>query len=180
MEQNTKNFEQAKIYCIECNITGKKYIGSTCKTLSQRLKQHEYQYKRYLIDKYCYVTSFDILQLDDYTMYLLEKVHCDTQEELDAFEGHYIKKFRDFAVNKRVEGKTKLEKKEEIQKYYQDNKESKKKYQQQYREDNRELVNQKQREKILCECGIQYSRSHKARHIKTTHHQEFIADQDDE
>ena len=106
MEQNTKNFENAKIYCIECNITGKKYIGSTCKTLSQRLKQHEQDYKRYLNDKYSYVTSFDILQLDDYTISLLEKVNCDTQEELNAFEGHYIKKFKDFAVNKCVMGKT--------------------------------------------------------------------------
>ena len=144
MEQNTKNFENAKIYCIECNITGKKYIGSTCKTLSQRLKQHESDYKRYLNDKYSYVTSFDILQLDDYTISLLEKVNCDTQEELNVFEGHYIKKFKDFAVNKMVMGRTRKQ-------HYQDNKEELKKKTKQYYEDNKEEIQKKANEKILCE-----------------------------
>ena len=163
-----KNFSQAKIYCIECNITGKKYIGSTCKSLSQRLKGHESDYKRYLNEKYCYVTSFDILQLDDYVIYLLEKVNCDTQEELNAFEGHYIKKFKDFAVNKKIEGKTIEEKKQEA------NQKAK-----QYHQDNKESLNQKKKEKFICECGSQYTYSHKAEHQKSNKHKEYIADESD-
>ena len=151
----------------------KKYIGSTCKTISQRLKQHEYDYKRYLNDKFNYIKSFDILQLDDYTISLLEKVNCDTQEELNAFEGHYIKKFKDFAVNKMVMGRTRKQ-------HYQDNKEEIQEYQKQYKLDNKVILNEKQREKILCDCGIQYTKANKARHMKTTHHKEYMADQDDD
>ena len=46
--------------------------------------------------------------------------------------------------------------------------------------DNRELINQKQNEKLLCECGIQYPRCNRSRHVKTTHHKEYMEDQDDD
>ena len=36
------NFQNSKIYKITDNLSDMIYIGSTCKTLEQRLKQHIY------------------------------------------------------------------------------------------------------------------------------------------
>ena len=56
----------AKIYCIECLITGEKYIGSTIKKyLSVRIAQH----KR---DKTC--SSKQIIERGNWKYYLLEEV----------------------------------------------------------------------------------------------------------
>ena len=35
------NYQNAKIYRIVCNVTGKQYIGSTVSNLSTRLSQHK-------------------------------------------------------------------------------------------------------------------------------------------
>lgn len=43
-----------------------------------------------------------------------------------------------------------------------------------YREKNREIILEKKKELTYCECGGQYTKSHKARHINTIRHQEFI------
>ena len=41
-------YRNAKIYKIVSNKTGLVYIGSTCKTLPQRIAQHERDYQQYL------------------------------------------------------------------------------------------------------------------------------------
>jgi hypothetical protein len=40
-----------------------------------------------------------------------------------------------------------------------------------YRVANRDQLNAKKKEKIECECGVSYTRSHKARHLSTARHQ---------
>jgi predicted GIY-YIG superfamily endonuclease len=51
-KKNTSDYSKGKIYKIVCNKTGLVYIGSTCRSLEQRLKEHVYDSKRYL-DKKC-------------------------------------------------------------------------------------------------------------------------------
>jgi len=41
-------------------------------------------------------------------------------------------------------------------------------------EDNKEVINQKRREKILCDCGITISKGHLSAHIKTKGHIDAI------
>jgi len=55
----------AKIYCIECKITGEKYIGSTIHKLSRRISKHKF-------DKTC--RSRHIIQRGNYIYYLIEEV----------------------------------------------------------------------------------------------------------
>ena len=45
-------FENAKIYKIVDNTSDMIYVGSTCKTLQQRLKKHENNFKHHLNVKY--------------------------------------------------------------------------------------------------------------------------------
>ena len=67
------DFSKAKIYKIVCNVTGLVYIGSTIQKLSKRLSNHRHKYKQYLDNKSRYVTSFKILENDNYEIILIEE-----------------------------------------------------------------------------------------------------------
>jgi hypothetical protein len=131
------NFENAKIYKIVDNTNGNIYIGSTCEpTLARRLAKHKCDYNRYLTDKSKhYTTSFEILKHDDYDIVLVEK--CDNitcKDELTSRERFYIESME--CVNKRIEGRTnkeyREEHKEKFTQYFKD-------YKQQHKEHYKEL-----------------------------------------
>ena len=93
MENKKKitDYSQAKIYKIVCNKTGLIYIGSTCDTLEMRLKQHEYDCKRYLDKKTNkFISSIFVIYNNDYKMELIENYPCEHKNELHAKENHYI------------------------------------------------------------------------------------------
>ena len=160
--ENNK-YANGKIYRISCNITGLCYVGSTTKTLSQRLRRHEYDYKAYLNGTYGYVTSYEILKNDDYQITLLQSYPCENNQELLAREGWYQKKYWDRSVNKILNGKTGEEKKmfkqESDKQYYQDNKEK---------------INKSKKTKVKCDCGGKFTKTHNARHMKSTKHQNWL------
>ena len=111
---NTDFYSNAKIYKIVDNTNNNIYIGSTCKKLCQRLAQHRCDYKRYLEGKSHFISSFKILENNDYDIILLEKCENITDKEgLRARERHYIETLE--CVNKRIEGRT-------INEWYNDNK----------------------------------------------------------
>ena len=57
-----------------------------------------------------------------------------------------------------------------MEKYYSLNYEKIQIQKKQYREKNKEKLKVKKCEKILCECGVQYTRSNKARHLQSMKH----------
>ena len=128
------NYELAKIYKLVCNKTGLTYIGSTCqKLLSQRLSGHVRNYKCWKNGKTNYVTSFKIIENNDYYMELLEAVPCSSFDELAKKERHYVESID--CVNKSIPGRTNKE-------YQQDNKENNKEKRKQYYENNKEKIKQ--------------------------------------
>ena len=63
----------------------------------------------------------------------------------------------------------------EYQKQYEEkNREKKREYHKQYREQNREIINEKKREKIICECGSTICRAVIARHQQSKKHQDYM------
>ena len=90
-KNDKSNYSQAKIYKIVCNKTGLIYIGSTSKTLDERLKKHVYDCKRY-IDKKTnkFVSSIFVIYNNDYKIELIENFACNNKKELEAKEYHYI------------------------------------------------------------------------------------------
>ena len=77
------NYENGKIYKLVCNKTGLVYVGSTCqRLLCKRLSGHVDAFKRWKNGKYNYVTSFKIIENNDYYMELLEPVSCSSFDEL--------------------------------------------------------------------------------------------------
>ena len=137
-----ERYQNGKIYKIVCNITGKVYIGSTCKKLlSQRLAGHVSQFKLWKNGKGNNITSFQILENNDYYIELLEVYSCKSKDELLIRERFYIK--NNDCVNKFKYLNITEEDKKERNKIYRENNKDKIKEQ---RENNKDKINEKKKE----------------------------------
>lgn len=100
-------FKYAKIYKMECNITGRVYIGSTrSRLLCIRKAQHRWQMKN-LPKKN--VTSAKVMEHDDFKIELVEDCsHVNSMTELYQRERYYIENTPK-CVNMTIPGRTKKE-----------------------------------------------------------------------
>ena len=153
------NYENAKIYKIVDNTSDAIYIGSTCKTLQQRLSKHKNNYKGFKLGKTNNVTVFKILENEDYKIELIKLYPCNTKQELNLEEGKIIKQLRNDKfniVNRNIAGQTQ------------------KQSCAQYKKNNRNLINEQQKLKHNCLCGGKYTQCHKSQHEKSKKHQNYI------
>jgi hypothetical protein len=177
------DYSNGKIYKIIDATNGDVYIGSTCKTLEERLKAHQYNYKSYLNGDLKYMSSYNILKNNNYSIELLENCVCESKIELKERERFYI--LNNKCVNRNIPNRTDKE-------YYRDNQDKIKEYRQehqnkmkeynneyykqnqeklrQYYQDNKEKINKK----FTCECGGCYTFQNKARHFKSLKHQNYL------
>ena len=170
------NYQDSKIYKIVSFSTDDVYIGSTCeKYLSNRLGGHRKAYNSYLNGKHNYVTSFKLLETDDYDIVLIENYPCNNKQELHSRERYWIENTEN-CVNKCVPNRTLKEyredNKDKFKRYREDNKDKIKRYHDQYYEDNKDKIHAHQNQKHKCiECGGKYTNAGKVQHIKTSKHQ---------
>jgi len=153
------NYQNGKIYKIVDNTSDMVYVGSTCKTLQQRLKGHEHNFKGFKLGKTNNVTVFKIFESEDYKIELIKLYPCDSKTNLEIEEGKIIKQFRNDKlniVNKNIAGQTDNESKT------------------QYRQNNRNLINENQKQKHNCLCGGRYTQCNKLCHEKSKKHQNYI------
>ena len=154
------NYQQAKIYKIECNISGKIYVGSTCEpTLVRRLAGHVANYKSYLNGNHRFVSSFEIIANNDYDIVLIESFTCDSKDELYARERYWSNEL--VCVN-RCKNQGLL------------NELGRKEYEKEYYDQNIDKIRAYRNEKHQCECGGFYTTNNKARHIKSQKHQKYM------
>jgi flagellar biosynthesis GTPase FlhF len=138
-----ERYQHGKIYKIVCNITGKVYIGSTCKKLlSQRLAGHNDAFKQWKNGKIKGgITSFQILEGGNYYIELLELVPCNSKDELLIKEKFYIK--NNVCVNKiKNLNRTEEEKKEHNKEYNENNKNKKNEYKKNHYQNNKDKINE--------------------------------------
>jgi hypothetical protein len=76
--------------------TDKVYIGSTKKTLEQRVKEHLAHYHQYVNGNASYCSSFDIIETGDIKIEFLEATTHDKRYER---EGFYIKLLKSVGCN---------------------------------------------------------------------------------
>ncbi len=154
------NYQNSKIYKITDNTSNAVYIGSTCKTLEQRLKQHIANNKSYKAGKYSnFVTVFKILDNNDYKIELVESYPCATKQDLNIREGNIIKQYRTNKlniVNRNVAGQTN---KQSCAQYYKNNKNE---------------LNEQRNQKHNCCCGGKYTCANKSRHEKSKKHCQYV------
>ena len=68
------NYSRGKIYKIVCQTTNNQYIGSTTEpTLARRLAGHNCDFKRWKKGEFRYLTSFSILENNNYYIELIEE-----------------------------------------------------------------------------------------------------------
>ena len=141
------DYSKGKIYKIVCNKTGKIYIGSTTSELSKRLSEHKRAYKWSKKNKnYKNMTSYKIIEGNNFNIILIEEVNCKSKEELLKRERFYIENIE--CVNKIYPLRTKKE-------YYNEHETDIKEYIKQYKEDNKDklkdyIANYYQKNKMKC------------------------------
>ena len=140
-------------YKIVCFLSGMCYVGSTCLSLPIILQKHEHKYTEYLKKKNKFDSSFMVLQRGNYQIQLIDTATCFDKKMRNTIEALYV--LNEQAVNERPP--------------VQDMKE----YNRQYYTDNKEQIIQKKSELITCSCNGRYTRTHKARHMKTKKHIAF-------
>jgi hypothetical protein len=179
-------YNHSKVYKIISSKTDLIYVGSTTKTLAQRLAQHKHDYKTNKDNSRRYVSSFKLLELGECEILLLESVNCENKDELRAKEREWIDKFKNVCVNLRLPTRTTKE-------WRVDNKERYISNNKNYREKNYDIIRNKEieyanankeqrlanaREKITCICGGITVKGSKARHERTAKHQAFLKSQE--
>jgi hypothetical protein len=144
------NYQNGKIYKLYSPSKNLVYYGSTVQTLSQRLTDHLKGYRAYTKDSNkSYVSSFLILDCEDYKIELIEDYPCNNNQQLCKKEGEYIR--NNECVNKEIAGRTQQEWiKENIDKVKEYHKKYNKEYQKvnddkikEYYENNKEEIKQK-------------------------------------
>lgn len=162
-----ERYQQGRIYAIRSNETDEIYIGSTCLTLPKRLYKHRESMKRYKEGKMHYKSSYKILEHADHYIELIELYPCNSKEELCRREGEIMREHVN-RVNKQLAGRTKAE-------YRADNKEQRAITDKEWYEKNKASILQKQKNKIVCECGSEITQSSKSYHIKSKKHKAYVA-----
>ena len=159
------------VYCIECEDTGKKYVGSTTQKLKERMwahKSHINQYDKGNMGGKC--TVYDIIKNGNYKSYILEEVEYDVVKDLHKKEFEYIEKTDCVNIVRPTISKSESdrryrngEKREEILHKKRD-----------YAKENKEKIQEHRNQVIECECGGTYQLNHKAGHLKTLFHRRRV------
>ncbi len=177
------NYALSKIYKIVDLSTNECYIGSTCEpTLARRLSGHVRCFRKYKAGKFRYVTSFKILEGENFRIELVEAFPCNNKDELRAREGYWIRSIN--CVNKVIAGRTLKEYRKE---YYENNKDKIIEHQKEYSEKNKDKISQyskqyyvknkhKEMKKYVCLCAGKYAHKHRTQHYKTLKHRQFETD----
>ncbi len=164
------DYQNTKIYKIESHMGSKIYIGSTTKErLSQRMANHRKDFKRWKDGLFHHnITSFRLFEeygVENCNIVLLELYPCNSKDEQSAREAHWIKTLD--CVNKVIPGRTRKQ-------YAADNKAIIAKGVADYYQKHKEAILARNCEVNECECGKQYTKSHRMRHCKSKFHLKFI------
>ena len=175
MTEEIKNiYHTSKIYSIRSFLTVKYYIGSTTQPLTKRLSKHKGNYTLWLRDKTrprSYVSSYEILKLNDAYIELIENIKCENKEELHKREGELIREHKNNIVNIVIPNRYK---KEQQQENYKKNRDDRLEKQKQYYINNKDKIIERNHSKITCECMSIICINEKSRHLKTKKHLKYI------
>ena len=180
------DYKNGKIYQILNHINDEIYVGSTTQPLFKRLYEHKIACEHRNCNFYKLMKEFGT---DNFYIELIEMYPCNSKEELNSREGHYIRERA--TLNKVIVGRSKKQWYEDnrdvIQEkrhtYYEEHTEEKKTYDKQRYEENKEFIKEKMKnyyeqnkeeirdrckEKVVCAlCGSSVGKYKLARHQET-------------
>jgi hypothetical protein len=167
---NYSNSSIYKICCLDPSIKDV-YVGSTT-NLKIRKQNHKNccnnsNHKSYNFPVYKLIRENG--GFENWEMIEIEKYQATDKRQLHTRERYWLETL-EATLNKLVPTRTTKE-------YYEDNKESVIKKTIEYYEKNKQLLNEKRKVKMTCECGSIHRKDEKSRHIKTKKHKNFINQQ---
>jgi hypothetical protein len=167
------------------------YIGSTTKTINQRLSNHKSDYGRYLNGKYNNVSVFKLFDkfgINNMEIVLLQEIEFEDKKQLTDLEGQYIRD--NDCVNKNIMGRNKKEWSEiyyknnknkfieQHKKYIENNKNHIQEYKKRYQTENKIKLNEKAKQNHICNvCNGKYTHQGKSQHYKSLKHQKALNNQ---
>jgi hypothetical protein len=169
------DYSNGKIYKLVSDKTNMIYIGSTKRSLKERIREHKKTFKHNIGLN----TSKKLFELGgNISIELIKLFPCNCKKELEKEEGEYIKKYKKICVNKFIAGRT-------VKEYYKDNNTYLKKYIKIYREEYSKEIKESNKkyyeshkekinEKYKCVCGSEIFKRNKLRHEGTIKHISFI------
>jgi len=104
-------YSESKIYKIINSKTNLIYIGSTTNSLFNRFNSHLHAYNNGNLTTTAR-KLFDI-DINSCSIELIQNFPCNNRRELQLQEGKFIKIFQPYVVNKKIEGRTQKEYKNE-------------------------------------------------------------------
>ena len=117
------DYSKGQIYKVVDNGLNMCYIGSTVQPLCKRMSGHRIGYERFLNgkgDRVAVYNIFDEYGTENCKITWIEDFSCNSKKELQAREGHHIR--NNDCVNKRIEGRTNKEYRDEHREQIQDRK----------------------------------------------------------
>jgi group I intron endonuclease len=84
------DYSKGKVYKITNDVNNELYIGSTIKTLSQRMAKHRQDSKQERCQNYKIYKAFEEIGVEHFKIVLLEECLCVNRDQLRAKEDHYI------------------------------------------------------------------------------------------
>lgn len=168
---STERYKNGLIYKLVCNDTSIKenYIGSCC-NFYKRKNAHKTDCNNININAYnSYKYKFirEHGGFNNWSMIVIKEFPCNSKRELQTEEriqleinGGELNSQRPVITNKE-------------QKEYQNE------YSKQYYHEHKEEIKEKLNQKYDCACGGKYTYTHKARHLKTKKHTDYLNDIND-
>jgi len=141
------------IYSLTCNNPNLIYYGSTIRPLNERLIGHK--------SKSNNCKSKILFEWGNVKINMLEEIEYEDKQELRDREEYYIRNLK--CVNSNIPNRTDKE------------------YRDYYYKKNRDEILNKQKKSVKCECGLNFTIHHKARHKKSQKHKvyEFLKEIED-
>ena len=165
-------YATGKIYCVKSEHTDKIYIGSTTQSLKSRFTSHKMHHKLFGCGKLpTRVSAFELLDLGDCYIELIEDYPCESRTELEKRETHHIQLNKDIAVNEKMPWYDYKTADRERYKRERDQILSRVK---EYYKKNSDKIKARARERIQCECGCTVRRASISKHRKTEKHQSLL------
>lgn len=159
MVNQSPNFIHAKIYQLTSPHIDDVYVGATTQPLIYRFKQHQSSYKAYKKGNGNYVSSFELFELGDVIIELIEEYPCKSRVEMYKREQYHMNSRVCINKNQSFLTETERRNKEKLRYYM-----------------NRDLRCEKMREcnnqRVVCkECKKPFTKGNKTKHIKSKFHQ---------
>ena len=101
MTETNNKYTRGKIYKIVSDKSDKIYIGSTIEpTLARRMALHKGNWNAWKNGKGTYTSSYELLELEDAQIILIELYPCKSRDELLSRERYYTDLYKNTTVNK--------------------------------------------------------------------------------